>query len=126
MEREHPDSGRKHPVIHNNLALRQQRDFSTADLAHGVNIGFFGDSFTENVRMEAPYMFQEVLDYLLNVRLDNPVRFNVLNFGGDGYGTDQCYLYYLRRNIRFWDRSVGRSFLFPKKSERMRPFSTGV
>ena len=93
----HPDTGVRHAVIHNNLALRQHRDFSEDDLADAVNIGVFGDSYTENRRLPSPYSFTEVLDYLLNsVSRDNEVqdRINVLNFGTDGYATDQLLLHY--------------------------------
>ena len=87
----HPDTGLPHALLHNNFGLRQHRDFSEADLAAAANIGFFGDSLTENVRMAAPYSFTEPLDYLLNLQRD---RFNVLNFGVDGYGTGQSLLHY--------------------------------
>ena len=63
----HPDTGSPHPFFHNNLGLRQHRDFSAADLESSVNIGFFGDSFTENVLMKAQHSFTEPLDYLLNI-----------------------------------------------------------
>ncbi len=89
--RPHPDSGRRHLVIHNNLALRQHRDIPLAKAAGEVRIGFFGDSYTENLRIAAPYMFTEVLDYLLNLGKHSV---NVLNFGVDAYGTDQSYLAY--------------------------------
>ena len=85
----HPDTGVEHLVITNNLALRQSRDFS--DLAAAANIGFFGDSYTVNNRLPAPYSFTEPLDYLLN---QGGMPFNVLNFGVNGYGTDQSYLAY--------------------------------
>ena len=88
----HPDTGLPHSLFHNNLGLRQHRDFSEADLAGAAaNIGVFGDSSTENVRMAVPYSFTEPLDYLLNLQRD---RFNVLNFGVDGYGTGQSLLHY--------------------------------
>ena len=88
----HPDTRLPHSLFHNNFGLRQHRDFREADLAAAVaNIGVFGDSSTENVRMAAPYSFTEPLDYLLNLQRD---RFNVLNFGVDGYGTGQSLLYY--------------------------------
>lgn len=90
-ERRHPDSAIAHPVIYNNLGLRQHRNFTENDLESAVNLGFFGDSFTENLRLPVPYSFTEVFDYLLNI---NNKRFNVLNFGVDGYGIDQSYLYY--------------------------------
>ena len=80
-----------HPFYHNNLALRQHRDFRAADLAAATNIGVFGDSFVENSRVAAPYSFTEPLDYLLN---QSGQRFNVLNFGVGGYGTGQSLLHY--------------------------------
>lgn len=88
---QHPDTGKRHAVIHNNLSLRQHRNFSRESLETSTNIAFFGDSFTENSRIPAQYSFTEPLDYLLNL---SGRRFNVLNFGVDGYGTDQCYLFY--------------------------------
>ena len=87
----HPDNDEYHYVYHNNLALRQHRDFSEEDLKTSTNIGFFGDSFTENLRLPGPYSFSEPLDYLLNETGQN---FNTLNFGVDGYGTDQSFLSY--------------------------------
>ena len=87
----HPDTLVPHSLHHNNLALRQHRDFSEADLAAAINVGVFGDSFVENTRMAAPYSFTEPLDYLLN---QGGQRFNVLNFGVGGYGTGQSLLHY--------------------------------
>lgn len=89
--RPHPDSGQPHVVIHNNLGLHQDRDFPPGSLQGAVNIACFGDSFTENLRLPAPYRFTEPLDFLLNL---HGRRFNVLNHGVDGYGTDQAYLAY--------------------------------
>ena len=87
----HPDTGLSHSLHHNNLALRQHRDFSATDLAAAINVGFFGDSFTENEGIAAQHSFTEPLDYLLN---QNGGRFNVLNFGVAGYGTGQSLLHY--------------------------------
>ena len=53
----HPDTGVRHAVIHNNLALRQHRDFSEDDLVGAINVGVFGDSYTENLRLPSPYSF---------------------------------------------------------------------
>lgn len=88
----HPDTHFTHSLHHNNFGLRQHRDFREADLAAAVNIGVFGDSFTENVFVAAPYSFTEPLDYLLNLQGDD--QFNVLNFGVAGYGTGQSFLRY--------------------------------
>ena len=87
----HPDTFRLHFLHHNNLALRQHRDFRAGDLASATNIGVFGDSFVENIKMAAQYSFTEPLDYLLN-RSGTP--FNVLNFGVYGYGPGQSLLHY--------------------------------
>ncbi|UCG74019.1 MAG: SGNH/GDSL hydrolase family protein [Chromatiales bacterium] len=87
----HPDNGRTHLVIYNNHGMRQHRDFAPEDLADAVNVGFFGDSYMENLGLPGPYSFTEPLDYLLN---RGEQRFNVLNFGQSGYGTDQSYLAY--------------------------------
>ena len=87
----HPDTGAPYTFYHNNLALRQHRDFHAADLAAATNIGIFGDSFTQNSAKAVQYAFTEPFDYLLN---QSGQRFNVLNFGVDGYGTGQSLLHY--------------------------------
>ena len=87
----HPETHARHLIFHNNFGLRQHRNFSAADLESSVNIGFFGDSFTENYTMEAPFSFTEPLDYLLNI---GGGGVNVLNFGVSGYGTSQSLLRY--------------------------------
>ena len=89
--RSHRDTFVLHSFSHNNLALRQHRDFSEADLAASTNIGVFGDSFVENSMIPAQYSFTEPLDYLLN---QSGTPFNVLNFGVNGYGPGQSFLHY--------------------------------
>ena len=95
-QRRHPDTGLYHLLYRNNLGLRQHRDFSETDIESAINVGVFGDSFTENVRMASQYSFNEPLDYLLNLSGE---RFNVLNLGVDGYGTGQSFLQY--ENFRY-------------------------
>ena len=85
----HPDTGAKHRVVYNNLGSRQHRNFNERDLAEGVNLAFFGDSFTENLRMPAHHSFTEVLDYLLNGNAH--ANFNVLNFGIEDTGPVEQY-----------------------------------
>ena len=96
--RPHPDTAVPHSVCHNNLGLRQHRNFSATDLESSVNIAFFGDSFMENVNMPAQHSFTEPLDYLLN--FGGGGRFNVLNFGVRGYGTGQTLLRYETSSVR--------------------------
>ncbi len=50
--------------------------------------------------MDAPYSFTEPLDYLLN---QSGTRFNVLNFGVEGYRTGQSFLHYA--NFR-WAKDI--------------------
>ena len=117
----HPDTGRLHLVMHNNLGARQHRDLHPENMNAAVNLAFFGDSFTANLRMPAQYSFHDVLDYLLNAnssaQAQSPPRFNVLNFGVDGYGTGQVYRHYrdlpatLKSSIQhvfylFWSNDV--------------------
>ena len=92
----HPDTGVRHPFFHNNLGLRQHRDFSAEDIENSVGIGFFGDSFTENRAMKAQFSFTEPLDYLLNIGAGerNGENINVLNFGVSGYAMAQSLLRY--------------------------------
>ena len=109
----HPDTGERHPFHNNNFGSRQHRNFSAADLAASVNVGFFGDSFTENRRMKAHFSFTEPLDHLLNVNARGASgreadaeskggrhRINVLNFGVGGYSTQQSLLRYETSELR--------------------------
>ena len=88
--RVHPDTGRSHPFHHNNLGLRQHRNFTPVDLATATTVGVFGDSFVQSTALDAPHVFTEPLDYLLNLDGD----FAVLNFGVSGYGPAQSYFAY--------------------------------
>ena len=99
--RRHPDTGEWHTILVNNLGLRQHRDFTAAALKSSVNIGFFGDSFTDNVNMAAEFSFTEPLDYLLNVEREKAQpSFNVLNFGHGGWGTAQSMQRYEMSGLR--------------------------
>jgi hypothetical protein len=96
VPRPHPDTAAQHEVAYNNLGLRQSGDLTPEALDRRVNIAFFGDSFTENVRLPYEYTFAAMLDALLNRDGD---KYNILNFGVDGYGTSQSYLYYLHSDV---------------------------
>ena len=92
----HPDLKSMHFNIHNLLGLRQHREFDIDKKKNVFRIGFFGDSFTENLRIPVQYSFTEPLDYLLN---KTGKSYEVLNFGTDGYGTDQIYLQYIDEGL---------------------------
>ena len=95
----HGDTGVEHQLLYNNLGGRQHRNFAANELRDGVNVAFFGDSYTENRRLPAQYSFTEPLDHLLNVRRGAAgaapaQRVNVLNFGMGGTGPGAQYLFY--------------------------------
>ena len=97
----HPDTGRRHPIIYNEFGARQHRRFDVDALKDAENVAFFGDSYVENTGIEAQYSFTEVLDFLLNRGAaegrpshDDESAFNVLNFGIDGYGPGQEFVWY--------------------------------
>jgi len=104
LSRQHPDSKKKHSVIHNSLGFRQHREFSKNKPENVIRIGFFGDSFAENLAMESQFSFTEPLDYLLN---KTGGKYEVMNFGTNGYGTDQIYLQYLQEGV-----GLGLDFVF--------------
>ena len=82
----HPDWKKEHTIHYNNLGLKQCREFVVPKPPGVTRIGFFGDSFTENVFMPTQYSFTEPLDFLLN---RTGGRFEVLNFGTSGYAVSQ-------------------------------------
>ena len=94
--RQRPGTSAYHSVFYNNLALRQHRNIFPVDLLGRQTVVVFGDSMTENIRIPVQYGFVDVLDYLLNRSSGD---YDVLNFGVDGYGTDQSYLYYKSSNV---------------------------
>jgi hypothetical protein len=96
----HPDTREEHLMIHNNFALRQHRNFSIDKPENTIRVGLLGDSFTDNIRMPGVCSLSEPLDYLLNTfKIDEGINYEVLNFGVNGYGTDQTYLLYLEEGI---------------------------
>lgn len=99
--RAHPDTGKRHPIIYNSFGSRQHRNFDVDVLKQAENVAVFGDSYTENNRIEAQYSFTEVLDFMLNLQGDRD--FNVLNFGVDGYGPGQEFVWYEQFPHRDWD-----------------------
>ena len=88
--RVNPATKRRHPFHTNNLGQRQHRNFSDADILAATTVGVFGDSFVRAGYLDAPYVFTEPLDYLLN----RDGNFAVLNFGMGDYGPAQSYFTY--------------------------------
>lgn len=79
----HPDENREVIVQYNRFGLRG----SELNLNSSNSLwGFFGDSFVENVRLDQMDVFTE--------RLSLNSEITALNFGVEGYGTDQSWLFY--------------------------------
>ena len=96
----HYDKNTYHLVYHNNLGSRQHRDIKHSTLEKSITIAIFGDSYTANIGLPIQFSLSEPLDYLLN---QTPNNYTVLNFGVDGYSTDQVYLWYqeMKEKINF-------------------------
>ncbi|MGI9286195.1 MAG: hypothetical protein ACR2P1_12475 [Pseudomonadales bacterium] len=89
--RKHPDLDFDVEIIFNDFNIRNHQGVSLQDVQEykGKLIGVFGDSMTENRRVDDRYTFTSLLNEAL------PSDHLVLNFGVDGYGVDQSYLKYL-------------------------------
>lgn len=84
----HPDLKVAIPVVYDDDGVRNHDDEATS--AKKNIVGFFGDSFTENRRVEARFGVVGLLDDLAGG------RYRMVNFGVDAYGLDQSYLRYLK------------------------------
>lgn len=89
--RKHPDLDYEVEIVFNELGIRNHHDVTLKDVDNfqGELIGVFGDSMTENRRIDDEFTFTSILNESL--KPDSMV----LNLGVDGYGVDQCYLKYL-------------------------------
>ena len=87
----HPDLDYEVKIVFNDFQVRNHHGISVEDAGdyQGKLVGVFGDSFTENRRINDEFTFTTLLDEIL--KPDHMV----LNFGVDGYGLDQSYLKYL-------------------------------
>lgn len=89
--RTHPDLNYQVKIEFNDFRIRNHlgQDSSFVDSYRGKVLGFFGDSMTENRRVDDEFTFTSIMESQLSP------DFLVLNFGVDGYGLDQSYLKYL-------------------------------
>jgi len=87
----HPDLGYDVELIYNDLGIRNHAgiDKNYVENFKGNIVGFFGDSFTENRRIEDAFTFTSILQK--SVDSDRTL---ILNLGVDGYGLDQSFLKY--------------------------------
>jgi len=89
--RKHPDLNHEVKINFNDFRIRNHndQDLSYVKVFQGKLVGFFGDSMTENRRIDDEFTFTSLMEKQLSP------QFTVLNFGVDGYGLDQSYLKYL-------------------------------
>ena len=91
----HPDLKREIEIIFDQYSARVS---SPNEADNKRKIAFFGDSSTENRRVENKYSFIEVLN-----EQSNSAQF--YNFGVDGFGLEQSYSQYLsKRNLMKFDK----------------------
>lgn len=95
--RNRPDTGERHRVIHNRYGMRQNRPVFEHKPSGVTRIAIFGDSFTENIDVDLPFSFVEVLQHLF----DGIGDYEVLNFGTYSWGADQEYARYRLQGRRF-------------------------
>lgn len=84
--RDHPDLKYKIEIRFDRYGVRNHSQLSTKEKKNIIAV--FGDSFTENRRIDNKFGFT----YLLGKMLKG--KYYVVNFGVDGYGLDQSYLRY--------------------------------
>jgi len=89
--RKHPDLDFEVEIRFNDFRIRNHQGITLHDVENyqGKLIGVFGDSMTENRRIDDKFTFTSLLNEALQ---PDPM---VLNFGIDGYGLDQSYLKYV-------------------------------
>ena len=78
----HPDKGSNIESKYYEFGAKGKLDFNI-DLKN-TSVGFFGDSFTENLRIENRFSFNSFLSELSKDT-------NLINLGVDGYGTAQSF-----------------------------------
>jgi hypothetical protein len=84
----HPDLDYNVRVVFDHQGVRNEGPVQTAEKKH--ILGFFGDSFTENRRVDDELSFTSILGSIAERGR------SVVNFGVNGYGVDQAYLHYLK------------------------------
>ncbi len=95
-------------VTSNSQGLRSSREYSAEPSAGIRRVLCVGDSFTFGAGLLDEQTMPARLEVALNG--DGPARWEVLNFGVEGYGTDQQWLYFADRGLRYEPDLVVLSF----------------
>ena len=83
----HPDLSKKITILFDQYGSRVTEKVTKLE---ANTVAFFGDSFTENRRIENRYTFSQILNDIVDDT-------SFLNFGVDGFGLEQSYAHYLEK-----------------------------
>ena len=93
LEFEHPDLKTKHYIYYDQDGVKNSKKIRTKNKKN--IIGFFGDSFTENVGVSEKFELVNILD-------QSTKKYNFVNYGIEGFSIDQAFLrYYKYKNHNF-------------------------
>jgi len=83
--------------------LNERYDYAEKKPRHTYRILTIGDSFTEGMFVDTDKNYSERLEDMLNSMLvcDTPTRFEVVNFGVDGYDMQYSLERYKRKGIKY-------------------------
>jgi hypothetical protein len=95
-------------VTSNSQGLRGRREYAPEPPAGIRRVLCVGDSFTFGAGLRDDETMPARLEAALNG--SGPARWEVLNFGVEGYGTDQQWLYLSERGLRYRPQIVVLSF----------------
>jgi len=87
LEFKHPDLNTKHYLYYDQNGVKNTSKITTNKKKN--IIGFFGDSFTENVGVAKEYDLVNILDKSVK-------KFNFVNYGIEGFSLDQAFLRYYK------------------------------
>jgi lysophospholipase L1-like esterase len=88
------------PVAINSKGLRDT-EYDYAKPEGVFRILVLGDSFAQALQVNVEDSFPKLLEALLNKGRSSSVRFEVINAGVNGYGTDQELLFFLREGSKY-------------------------
>jgi hypothetical protein len=95
-------------VTSNSQGLRGSREYAPEPAAGTRRVLCVGDSFTFGAGLRDDETMPARLEAALNG--SGPARWEVLNFGVEGYGTDQQWIYFSERGLRYRPAVVVLSF----------------
>lgn len=122
----HIVEGKVVPVVINPQGFRRRQPVSVEKPPHTQRILLIGDSMTAGFEVPEEKTFAALLEKKLNER--GRQKYEVLNAGVRGYGTDQCELWLSREGIKYQPDVVIYVFcyndLFDNVNRKNKPYYT--